>query len=242
MDPELRIALVGYGAMGHEIEKLAPQQNCLITAVHDIDSPLTISSAADFDVAVEFTHPDALAGNVRTLCALGKPIVTGTTGWLDNLEQVTGIVRQSNGRMLYASNFSVGVNIFFKILRHAARAFNSAAMYDAALHELHHVRKADAPSGTALTAAQIMLAELERKTHLLTETSHGRIAPDALHLTSQRVGQTAGTHSAVFDSEADTIEIVHRAKNRSGFALGALMAARQIVSMPPGVYRFEDLF
>ena len=116
------------------------------------------------------------------------------------------------------------------------------ALYDAAVHEIHHVRKADSPSGTALTIGAILLEELARKTEILPDASHGPIPADALHVSSQRLGQTVGTHIVTFDSDADTIELTHRAKNRSGFALGALYAARWLVEQPPGVYRFEEMF
>jgi 4-hydroxy-tetrahydrodipicolinate reductase len=238
----LRIALVGYGKMGHEIERLALEQGIDIGARFDSQTPLDPASADRFDVAIEFTRPGAVIDNIRTLAAWRKPVVVGTTGWSRSLDDVEKIIREENGRVIYASNFSVGVNIFFRIVQEAARLFDRQTMYDVAVHELHHTGKADSPSGTALSIARIILDGIERKSEILSESAHGKIAPEQLHVTSQRLGATVGTHSVGFDSEADTIELVHRAKNRSGFALGALIAARWIIDQKPGVYRFEDLF
>ncbi len=238
----LRLALVGYGAMGHEIERLAPAEGFEVVTRYTSYERFTPADAELFDVAIEFSHPDAALGNIIDLVAAGRPVVVGTTGWLDHIEEVRSAVESAQGRVVYASNFSIGVNLFFQIIRKAAALLNDYSTYDAAIHEVHHTRKADSPSGTGLTAAEIILSELERKSHILSETSHEPISPDALHLTSSRVGDTPGTHTATFDSAADTIEITHRARNRSGFALGALTAARWIVDQPSGLYRFEDRF
>lgn len=239
---QLRIGLVGYGAMGREIERLAPTRNVEVTARFTSGNPIDRSQVPEFDVAIEFTHPNSVVENIRTVAALGKPIVVGTTGWLDRMELVEEIVNAEEGRLIHASNFSVGVNIFLRIVREAARRFDAVEMYDAALHEIHHTHKADSPSGTALTIARIMIEEIERKSTILTETSHGLIPADALHVTSSRIGETIGTHTVTFDSAADTIELTHRARNRSGFALGAILAAEWVVRQPPGVYRFEEIF
>lgn len=238
----LRSALVGYGQMGREIERLAVDRDVTIVERFDVDRPLAHGSLTTFDVAIEFTQPSAVVGNITTLLAAGRAVVVGTTGWLEQIETVRNAVREHAGRVVYASNFSIGVNIFFALVRRAGELFNDHAMYDAAVHEIHHTKKADSPSGTALTAAGILLDTLDRKTGLLSDASHGRIAPELLHVSSQRLGSTIGTHSVAFDSDADGLELVHRAKNRSGFALGALLAARWIVRQPSGLYRFEDIF
>ena len=238
----LRLALVGYGAMGHEIERLAPSEEFEVVSRYTSHERFNPSDAETFDVAIEFSRPDAAIGNIFDLLAAGCPVVVGTTGWLDGLDEVRSAISKAEGRLVYASNFSIGVNLFFQIVRRAAALVNDFNQYDAAIHEIHHKRKADSPSGTALTAAGIILAELEGKSHLLTDSSHETINPEALHVTSSRVGDTPGTHTVTFDSGADTIEITHRARNRSGFALGALAAARWIVDQPSGLYRFEDRF
>lgn len=238
----LRLAIVGRGRMGREVEARAHEHALEVVERFDSSHPLGAMPVIDFDVAIEFTTPAVVIDNLLALLRLGRPVVVGTTGWHDRVEDLRSLVEQHRGRVVYASNFSIGVLTFTKIVREASRLFNGVDGYDAAVHEIHHTGKADAPSGTAITIARTMLDELERKHRMLTETSHGTIATDALHVTSQRLGATVGTHSVTFDSEADTIELVHRAKSRAGFAIGALLAARWIVSQPIGLYRFEEVF
>lgn len=238
----LRVALVGYGTMGHEIERLAAERGAQISATFDLARPIAANAPIHADVAIEFTHPNAVLGNIKTLVELGCPVVVGTTGWDRHVDEVRQLVAAAQGRVLYGSNFSVGVNLFFRIVRAAAQLLNGFPMYDAALFEAHHNRKADAPSGTAVTLASILLEQLDRKTELCAGNPTGRIDPAALHVSSQRVGAVVGTHTVTFDAEADTIELTHRARNRSGFALGALLAAEWLVGQPPGFYRFEEIF
>ncbi len=229
--------------MGKEIERCAPGENMEIVLRFDHQHPLPADMpATPFDVAIDFTLPDAAPGNIRRLLEWNRPIVVGTTGWLDALPEVEKLVQQGEGRVMWASNFSVGVQAFFRVVQQAATLFNQLERYDVALHEEHHVRKADSPSGTAHTIAETLLERIARKSRILTEASHGQIPSDTLHVSSRRVGETVGTHIVTFDAEADTIEVVHRAKNRSGFALGALVAARWIVNAQPGLYRFDDVF
>lgn len=227
--------------MGHELERLAHDHGLVVVERYDIHKPLGVAPVIDFDVAVDFTHPSVVLDNVATLLRWGKPVVVGTTGWLEHLPPLTNHVTEAGGRVVYGSNFSVGVLTFTRIVREAARLFNELAQYDASVHETHHTGKADAPSGTALSLARTMLEQIERKHGLLTETAHETIDPDLLHVTSQRLGKVVGTHVVAFDSESDTIELIHRAKDRSGFAHGALLAARWIVNQPSGIYRFEDV-
>lgn len=238
----LRLALVGHGKMGREIEGRSHAHGLEVVERFDRAHPIGTTAVIDFDVAIEFTTPLVVVDNVLALLRWNKPVVVGTTGWHDRIEELRPVVERHRGRMLYASNFSIGVLTFTKIVREAARLFNTIEGYDAAVHEIHHTAKADAPSGTALAVAQTVLSELDRKSTLLTETSHGCIDATALHVTSQRLGATVGTHTVAFDSDADTIELAHRAKSRAGFAIGALMAARWIIDQPPGLYRFEDVF
>lgn len=236
----LAIALVGYGGMGKELERLAPQTGCSVAAVFDTERPLT-REAGGFDVAIDFSLPGAVVENVRTLAALKKNIVLGTTGWAEHRDEIVALVEEAGIGLVYGSNFSVGMQMFFRIVRAAARLANAHEEYDVFLHEIHHVRKADSPSGTALTLAHLLLEELDRKSELLAETSHGKIAPDVLHVTSARGGEVNGTHTVYLDSLADTIELTHRAKNRSGFALGALSAAKWIAGKK-GLYDFSEVF
>lgn len=240
----LRIALIGAsGSMGREIDRLAPDEGAEIVLRFDAENPLPEEMReTEFDVAIEFSLPANVLDSIRTVVGWRKPIVVGTTGWYDSLEEVTGIVGEHEGRLIWASNFSVGVQAFFSVVREAAKLFNKIERYDVAVHEEHHVRKADSPSGTAVSLGNLLLESIDRKRSALVETAHGRIPSDALHITSRRIGETIGTHVVTFDAGADTIELVHRAKNRSGFALGALAAARWIVGAEPGTYRLDDVF
>lgn len=236
-----RIALVGYGSMGKELERLAPAKNCEVVAKYDIDRPLTAMANFDFDVAIDFSIPKAVVNNVELLAKREKNIVIGTTGWSTEKTAVERIVSAAGIGAVYGSNFSVGMQIFFRIVERAADLIDEVPDYDVMLHELHHRRKADAPSGTALSLADIILKNISRKKENLVETSHGIISPDKLHVTSTRGGEIAGTHTVYMDSAADTIELTHRAKNRSGFALGALSAARWIAGKK-GLYDFREVF
>lgn len=229
--------------MGKEIERLAPSEGCRIAAIFNSHAPLA-SPLGQAEVAIDFTRPDALIPNAEIVLGAGLPMVIGTTGWLDRIDELRAIVERTGGRAIYGSNFSVGVNILFRLVAEAARLFDERTMYDVAVHEIHHTRKADAPSGTALTLARLLLERIERKRSILSSPPEGRIPPEALEVTSQRLGSTIGTHTVSFDSEADTLELIHRAKNRSGFALGALLAARWITrpDVGPGLHRFEDMF
>lgn len=237
LSPDLRLVLIGYGAMGHAIEQVAPAHHC--TVVDRFTRVRPFVSQTVCDVAIDFTHPLAVLDNIEAVLSTGVPMVVGTTGWLRDLEKVHAIVERTNGRLIYGSNFSVGVTVFLSIVRHAARLVGRFSYYDVALHELHHRRKMDSPSGTALNLAETILEHIPEKTRCLLETSHGRIDESALHVSSTRVGDTPGTHTVYFDSEADTIELTHRARSRSGFASGALVAARWLTSQAPGIYRFE---
>lgn len=239
---KIKIALVGYGAMGKVIESVAEEQNAVIVEKFDIDTPIDKNAKYDFDVAIDFTHPQSVIANIEMLALLGKPMVIGTTGWYDKIDYVKNLIQEANGKLLYASNFSVGVQLFFKIVRNAARLFNSQEMYDVGLHEFHHLRKADSPSGTALSLAGIVLDEISRKEEIFTESSHDKIEASQLHVTSTRVGSVPGTHSVFFDSSFDTIELKHTARNRTGFAVGSVIAAKWLKDKPSGVYLFDNIF
>lgn len=236
-----RIALLGYGAMGRELERLAPQQGCEVVAIFDEEHPLTLSAPTTFDVAIDFSQPSAVEQNVRTMCVLGKPIVIGTTGWDDVRSEIERCCHEHGVGMIYGSNFSVGVQIFYHLVREASFYAEKQPDYDIMLHEWHHKRKKDSPSGTALKAASIIVEEVTRKNHLVIDAQQQPIAPDALHVTSTRGGEIVGTHHMILDSVFDSIEITHRAKNRSGFAIGALMAAKWI-SDKHGVFDFTAMF
>lgn len=236
-----RIALIGYGAMGRELESLAADHHCEVVATFDADRPITLESNTSFDVAIDFSLPDAVLHNVSTLARLGRPVVIGTTGWYAQLPEITSIVSSSGIGCVWGSNFSVGVQMFLRIVRAASMLANDAPEYDVMVHEWHHHRKKDSPSGTAIALASTIVDQMDRKHSMDIETQHDRINPHALHVTSTRGGEIVGRHMVTLDSVFDTIDLVHNAKNRRGFAQGALLAARWVVGRR-GVFDFTDVF
>ncbi|HEX4999045.1 MAG TPA: 4-hydroxy-tetrahydrodipicolinate reductase [Terriglobia bacterium] len=234
----MNIALIGYGKMGHEIEAVAKEQGDTIVEIFDIDRTADAASLKRADVCIEFSAPDAAVRNILTAVDAGVDIVVGTTGWYAHLDEIRGRVR--NSALLYSANFSLGVNLYFRIVARAAELMNNATDYDAYVHEWHHRQKADSPSGTALRLAEILLNRIDRKKSILRDRSDGKIDPASLHVTSTRVGTVPGTHTVAFDSDADQIEITHIARNRRGFALGALRAAHWAHGRK-GVFTMDDV-
>ena len=234
----MKIALIGYGKMGREIEGVALERGHSIVATFDIDRPADVASLAGVDVCIEFSTPQTVISNIRIALEAGRDIVVGTTGWYDQLPEIRKSVRSSG--LLYSPNFSIGVNIFFRIVAKAAELMNNAPDYDLYVHELHHRQKADSPSGTALRLAEILLDRTDRKTEMETGRVDGKINPNSLHVSSTRIGTVAGTHTVGFESAADLIEIQHVAKNRRGFALGAVRAAEWLHGRK-GVFTMDDI-
>ena len=234
----MKIALIGYGKMGHEIEAAALEQGETIAATFDIGNPVDEASLAGVDVCIEFSTPQTVLQNIRIALGAKKDIVVGTTGWYDRLPEIRPLVRDSG--LLYSPNFSIGVNMMFRLVAAATEMMNNAPGYDPWIHEWHHRQKADSTSGTALKLAEILLAKMERKKKLETARVDGKIDPAALHVSSTRVGTVPGTHIVGFESEADSIEIKHVAKSRRGFALGAVRAA-QWLKGKKGVYTMDDV-
>ena len=237
----LRIALVGYGKMGREVERIALDRGMEITARIDIDSPsVSTDEVRKADVVVHFAIPSTVQMHVEELAKLRKPIVVGTTGWTKQAQAIQSIVKSEGIGLVHASNFSVGVNIMYRLLREAGSLFDRFAEYDVAVHEVHHKDKLDAPSGTALSIADVLLDTIKRKREVLSGSPEGKIRPEELQVTSGRYGAAVGIHRVTFDSMADSIEIVHTAKNRTGFALGAVVAA-EWVKDKKGMFTFEDV-
>ena len=234
----MKIALIGFGKMGREIDSVAREQGEVIARVFEWDCIVTPEALADVDICVEFSTPDAVLQNIRTAIEASRDIVVGTTGWYQHLSEIKGSVKESG--LLYSSNFSLGMNIFFRIVKQAAVLMNKVADYDPYVHEVHHRQKADSPSGTALSLAHILTENIHRKKEILTKPPEGKINPDILHVSSTRAGFFPGTHTVGFDSEADLIELQHTAKSRRGFALGALAAARWLRGRK-GVYTMDDV-
>jgi 4-hydroxy-tetrahydrodipicolinate reductase len=226
----MNIALLGYGKMGREIERVARERKITVKKIFDVaENPdgkgLTKQSLKGVDVCIDFSTPDAALTNIKAVADCGVNIVVGTTGWYGKLKQVETLVRSKKIGLLYSPNFSIGMNVFIGLVVEASARFDKIKEYDVAIAETHHKGKVDSPSGTALIIGEAILSQINRKKKLLLETSHDQIPKESLHVTSTRVGSVVGTHEVLFDSEADSIELVHTAKNRSGFALGALVGA-----------------
>lgn len=236
-----KIAIIGYGAMGHELERLAPSVGCDVVRIFDINRPLTVDSPSEWDVAIDFSQPDAVLENVKTVCTIGRNLIIGTTGWHALLPEVRQCVQEAGIGCVWGSNFSVGMQMFLRIIRTAAKLAQDSPEFDVMLHEWHHAQKKDSPSGTAISIANVIIDEMNRKNHIAVETQHGIIDPAALHVTSTRGGSVVGRHDVTLDSPFDTIDIIHSAKNRSGFANGALVAATWIAERT-GFYDFSDVY
>ncbi len=226
----MKIAIVGYGKMGRMIERIATARGHEIAARFDIDNNiggagLTAESLAGVDAAIEFSTPDTVLENIQRLVALRVPTVVGTTGWSAKLEEVKRLVESNEAALVYGANFSIGVNLFYKLVRDAAALFAEYGDYDPFLVEAHHKFKKDAPSGTALVIADQI------------RESYGGRTPEAVSI---RAGHIPGTHEVGFDSEADTITLTHMARSREGFAAGAVLAAEKIVGRR-GMYEFPEL-
>jgi 4-hydroxy-tetrahydrodipicolinate reductase len=219
----MKLAIVGYGKMGKMIERLAPEYGFTIAAVIDAGDSLDRASAAD--VAIEFSIPEAVLQNVEGLTKLGVPVVVGTTGWLDRLDAVKSAVAKNNGALIWSPNFSVGVNVFFRLVAEAAKLLATENDYGAWAWEIHHGAKKDAPSGTLLKLVEQMKS-----------AGYSR----SIDVSSNRAGAHPGTHEIGFDSQADTITLKHSARSREGFARGALKAAQWIQGRK-GVFEFSEV-
>jgi 4-hydroxy-tetrahydrodipicolinate reductase len=244
----MRIALVGYGRMGREVE-IALRGRGHSVAVRVDPAPgadradLCVAALAEADVAIEFSQAAAVRVNAAVYAAAKKPAVVGTTGWKkDGAElDVRHLVDSAGIGYIQSSNFSVGANLFFALAEKAAGLLNSLDVYDIGLYEIHHNQKKDSPSGTALTAAERIVRALARKKRIVTDRLDRQIEPDELQVGSLRTGAAPGLHSVVIDCPADTIEITHTARNRNGFALGAVMAAEWLAGRT-GYFSAEDFF
>ena len=240
----MKIALVGYGKMGHEIERIALQRGHQVVCTVDVDTQDRFGSEAfrSADVAIEFTGPTTAFDNYLKCFAAGLPVVSGSTGWLERMPEIERLCRQDGRTFFYASNFSLGVNLFFALNKFLAEKMNAFPQYDVRMKEVHHIHKLDAPSGTAKSLAEDVLARLDRKTEWVTSAPaqlEGKgvahpLAPGAnpaenqLEITAERVGEVPGYHEVTWKSDVDTITIAHDAKSRAGFALGAVLAAEYV--------------
>ncbi|MBE6195156.1 MAG: 4-hydroxy-tetrahydrodipicolinate reductase [Rikenellaceae bacterium] len=236
----MRVAIIGYGKMGHEIEQVLLSRGHSVALIIDQDNAhdLCAEKLAGVDVAIEFTTPTTAYSNVRTCIECGTPVVSGTTGWHDKLEELQALCRERNSSMIWSSNYSLGVNITFRLNRYLAELMNRFDAYNVAIEEIHHTQKKDAPSGTAISLANDILERVERKQKWVNEPTEEL---DAIEITSLREGTVPGTHTVTYLSEDDKIEIKHTLFSRRALALGAVVAA-EFVAPKKGVFTIDDLF
>ncbi len=235
----MNIALIGYGQMGKEIEKIAQDRGHIIVLIVDKDNADDLNQAnlAKVDVAIEFSRPESAVNNYKTCFASKVPVVSGTTGWLDLLPEIRENCDANQTGFFYASNFSLGVNLFFALNKTLAKLMNPFTDYNISMTEIHHTRKLDAPSGTAITLAEGLMENIDR---ISGWKNTSEVAPNELPIISVREGDVPGTHEVVYDSEVDIITIKHEAKSRKGFALGAVLAA-EFLKGKTGFYGMSDL-
>jgi len=235
----MKIALVGYGKMGHMIEEVAATRGHKIVLKIDVTNQhdFTRDNIATADVAIEFTNPESAFQNVMKCLEFEIPVVSGSTGWNQKLEEAKNYCRQINGSFLHTSNFSIGVNIFFEINKLLANLMSSQLAYDVMMREIHHTAKKDAPSGTAVTLADQILSKLPRKKNWVNSPSANN---EELSIISERIDPAPGTHYVKYSSEVDDIEIIHTAHSRKGFALGAVLAA-EYISDKKGIFSMKDV-
>jgi 4-hydroxy-tetrahydrodipicolinate reductase len=239
----VKIGLIGYGQMGKLLEQIASDYGCQIQAIYDpkMNIQPDEEDVRKCDVFIDFTQPDAVLSNVNRFSVFGKPYVIGTTGWQNDAEMIKQIAEQSDIGIIYGSNFSLGMNLFYHIIQNSANIMQKCPEYDVFGYEIHHRLKKDSPSGTAKKICNIIQAEIPDKSAFEYDRINRKIEANELHFASIRGGAVPGTHSVQFDSFADTIELKHTARNRNGFAVGALKAALWIVERK-GFYQFESIF
>ena len=235
----MKIALIGYGKMGKTIDQLAQAAGHEVVLRIDVNNStdLNTSALASADVAIEFTRPESAFNNIVTCLENGVPVVSGTTGWLDRLEEAKQLVEKYQGGLFYASNYSIGVNIFFAVNKYLAKLMKRYDQYDISMEEIHHTQKLDAPSGTAITLAEGIMEALPNKTGWVNEPSDKK---EELPIISKRIDKVPGTHGISYESVIDNITITHTAHSREGFARGALAAAEWMVGKQ-GFYGMEDM-
>ena len=228
----MKVAIIGYGKMGHEIEQVLLDRGHSVALIIDQENvaDLNAEKLADIDVAIEFTTPTTAYTNVRTCIECGTPIVSGTTGWHDRLEELQALCREKGSTMIWSSNYSLGVNVMFRLNRWLAKVMATLPQYNVKIEETHHIHKLDAPSGTAATLADEMC-----------RASGGKLRVPHNEIISYREGEVPGIHTITYDSEEDTLTVSHSAKSRRGLALGAVLAAEWLVAQSKaGVYSMDD--
>ncbi|MCW3102207.1 MAG: 4-hydroxy-tetrahydrodipicolinate reductase [Bacteroidetes bacterium] len=235
----MNIALIGYGKMGKEIEQIAISRGHSITLKVDVTnaSSYTIEELKKADVAIEFSTPESAINNIYKCFEADVPVVVGTTGWLHRLDEVKKACTDKKQALFYASNYSIGVNLFFKLNEYLAKLMNGQAAYNVSMEEIHHVHKLDSPSGTAISLANQVIANMEGKEKWVNAATENKAE---LGIISKRIDEVPGTHTVTYGSEVDEISITHIAHSRKGFALGAVIAA-EWVKGKKGVFGMGDL-
>ncbi|WP_397447218.1 4-hydroxy-tetrahydrodipicolinate reductase [Polaribacter sp. R77954] len=229
----MKIALLGYGRMGKEIEKIAISRGHEIVIRKDVDDKIDITLA---DVAIDFSVPNSAFTNITDCLHNNVPVISGTTGWLDKYEDAVALCKQKNGGFIYASNYSVGVNIFFELNKQLAKMMSTLEDYNVSMEEIHHTKKLDAPSGTAITLAEGVIENTTKSAWVLGDEN----TENEVSIVAKRIPDVPGTHTVWYNSNVDTIEIKHTAHNRKGFALGAVIAAEWILNKK-GVFTMKDV-
>lgn len=229
----MRIALLGYGKMGKVIERIALERG------HEIvlrkDSSDTFDGIENADVAIDFSIPDAAVGNISACLNSNIPVISGTTGWLEHYHDVAQLCDEKQGAFIYGSNFSLGVNIFFELNSYLAKMMSKFSQYKVSMEEIHHIQKLDAPSGTAITLAKDIIAETDYSSWAI-----GNPKEDEIFIDAKREENVPGTHTVVYNSDVDSIEIKHTAHSREGFALGAVVAAEWLYGKK-GIFTMKDV-
>lgn len=235
----MKLALIGYGKMGKTIEQIALKRGHEIVSIIDVDNQEDFQSEAfkSADAVIEFTAPSVAVENYLQAFEAGVPVVSGTTGWTAQIDQVKAMIEEKNATLFWSSNFSLGVNIFMAVNKYLAKIMNQFPDYNVEMTEVHHTQKLDAPSGTGITLAEGILENLERKSKWVKEVE---THPDELAIKSLREGQVPGIHTIRYENSVDSIEITHDAKSREGFALGAVVAA-EFVKDKKGLLGMRDL-
>jgi 4-hydroxy-tetrahydrodipicolinate reductase len=232
----MKIVLFGYGKMGKEVEKIALKRGHELILRIEKNEEYDISKA---DVAIDFSVPSAAFNNITSCFKKNIPVISGTTGWLEDYEKAVTICKKNNGSFIYASNFSIGVNLFFELNDKLSRIMNSNNNYYPSIEEIHHTKKLDAPSGTAITIAEQTIKNSSTKEWSL-HTNRAKVDKEIIPISSKRIKDVPGTHIVAYESEIDSIEIKHTAHNRKGFAHGAIIAAEWLINKN-GVYTMKDV-
>jgi len=243
----MNIAIIGYGKMGKEIERLAKSNHIEVVKIIDIHNHQDIYQLKKIhtDVAIEFTQPTTAINNIKICFEQNIPIVCGTTGWYEHLPTIEQWQKKYNGTLFYASNFSIGINLYMKIIEYSTSLMNQfLAQYHLYIEETHHTQKKDSPSGTALSLSKIVMNQIKQFNKIenyLDQDIQNHTSPRTLPIYSYRKDSISGEHKIIFESDVDNITITHNAKNRIGFALGAIKAAEFLINQPAGIYTMNNL-